>query len=103
MKNSRYNFPFKIIISYIVISILAVAVANVLFMEFRTLTRSSHQENRVRFVDAGSFINYVYEVDSYSRITLLPSADSDHDRYKEKIDCLYKQIGQLKQLTQNQQ
>src|SRR5699024_2231391 len=103
MKNSRYNFPFKIIISYIVISFLAVAVAYFLFMEFRSLTKSNAQENQVRFVDAGSLINHVYEVDSYSRIALLSFSDSDHEHYKDKVDSLFKQIEQLKQLTQNKQ
>ena len=103
MKKSHSKFPFKIIISYIVISILAVAVAYVLFMEFRTLTRAGDLENQVRFVDAGSLINHVYEVDSYSRIALLTFSDSDYDLYKDKVDSLFKQIDQLKQLTQNEQ
>jgi len=103
MKKSHSKFPFKIIISYIVISILAVAVAYVLFMEFRTLTRAGELENQVRFIDAGSLINHVYEVDSYSRIALLTFSDSDHDLYKDKVDSLFKQIDQLKLLTQNEQ
>ena len=96
------KFPFKIIISYIVISLLAVAVAYFLFMEFRMLTKAGDQEDQVRFVDAGSLINHVYEVDSYSRIALLTFSDSDHDLYKEKVDSLYKQIDRLK-ATQNEQ
>src|SRR5699024_1531553 len=68
-----------------------------------SLTKSNAQENQVRFVDAGSLINHVYEVDSYSRIALLSFSDSDHEHYKDKVDSLFKQIEQLKQLTQNKQ
>src|SRR5690625_34591 len=103
MKKSYSKFPFKIIISYIVISLLAVAVAYFLFMEFRMLTKAGNQEEQVRFVDAGSLINHVYEVDSYSRIALLTFSDSDYDLYKDKVDSLYKQIDRLILLTQNEQ
>src|SRR5690554_6437677 len=101
MKKSHSRFPFKIIISYIVISFLAVAVAYFLFMEFRMLTKAGDQENQMRFVDAGSLINHVYEVDSYSRIALLTYSDLDYEHYKGKVDSLYKQIDRLILLTQN--
>lgn len=103
IKETRVKFPFKIIISYIAISVLAAAVIYILFMEFSNLTKASNQANQVRFIDAGSLITQVYEVDSYSRIALLTFSDLDHDLYKNKVDSLYKQIEQFKDLTQNEQ
>src|SRR5690554_5921276 len=103
MKKSHTKFPFKIIISYIAISFLAASVVYILFMEFRNLTKTNEQENQMRFIEAGTLINHVYEVDSYSRIALLTFSDSDYDLYKSKADSLFNQIEELKQQTQNEQ
>lgn len=103
MKKLHRKLPFKIIISYIVISFLAAAVAYILFIEFRDLTQANDQENQMRFVEAGSLINHVYEVDSYSRIALLTFSESDYDLYKAKADSLFGQIDHLKTHTQNEQ
>ncbi len=101
MKKSRNKFPFKIIISYVVISILGVGISYILFMEFKNLNQENSEENQLRFIEAGTLINYVYEVDSYSRIALLTFDDADYDLYKTKADSLFGQINQLKQHTQN--
>lgn len=103
MKKLHKRLPFKIIISYIVISFLAATVAYILFIEFKDLTKADDQENQMRFIEAGALINHVYEVDSYSRIALLTFADMDYDLYKAKADSLFGQINQLKQHTQNEQ
>lgn len=103
MKKSKNKFPFKIILSYIVISLLAAGVAYVLIMEFKNLSQVDDEENQVRFVEAGTLINYVYEVDSYSRIALLTFSDSDYELYKTKADSLFGQIDRLKLHTQNEQ
>lgn len=103
MKKSPAKFPFKIIISYIAISFLAVAVVYILFMEFRNLTKTNEQISQMRFIEAGTLINHVYEVDSYSRIALLTFSDSDYELYKAKADSLFEQIEELKLQTQNEQ
>lgn len=103
MKKLHKKLPFKIIISYIVISFLAAAVAYILFIEFRDLTKANDQENQMRFIEAGALINHVYEVDSYSRIALLTFSESDFNLYKAKADSLFGQINQLKLHTQNEQ
>ena len=103
MKKSHTKFPFKIILSYIAISFLAASVVYFLFTEFRSLTKTNEQENQMRFIEAGTLINHVYEVDSYSRIALLTFSDSDYELYKVKADSLFEQIEELKQQTQNEQ
>lgn len=103
MNKLRNKLPFKIIISYIAISFLAAAVAYILFIEYKDLTKPSDQTNQRRFIEAGTLINHVYEVDSYSRIALLTFSKADYDLYKAKADSLFGQIDQLKLHTQNEQ
>src|SRR5699024_4471651 len=103
MKKSKNKFPFKIILSYLVISLLAAGVAYILIMEFKNLSLANDEDNQFRFVEAGTLINYVYEVDSYSRIALLTFSESDYDLYKTKADSLFGQIDKLKTHTQNEQ
>lgn len=85
------------------ISLLAAGVAYILIMEFKNLSLANDEDNQFRFVEAGTLINYVYEVDSYSRIALLTFSESDYDLYKTKADSLFGQIDKLKTHTQNEQ
>lgn len=103
MNKLASKLPFKIILSYIAISFLAVAVAYILFVEFKGLSKFNEEQNQLRFIETGSLINHVYEVDSYSRIALLTFSESDYAVYKIKADSLFGQIDQLKLHTQNEQ
>ncbi len=102
MATSKNKFTFKIILSYLVLSALAVLVGFFLYSEFKKFTaESAETTGEKKFIETGTLINLVYETDGFSRLALLTESDDDFEKYMVKTDSLFRKIEQIKSLTNN--
>ncbi|MCH9660769.1 MAG: response regulator [Bacteroidetes bacterium] len=97
MSSPKNQFPFKIIISYLILGALAVVVSYFLYTEYQNyIAEAAKDPETEKIIETGSVINEVYETDSFSRIALLTQKQSDFDTYLQKSDSLYNNIEELK-------
>lgn len=100
MKSPKNKFPFKIILSYVVLGAIAVVVSYFLYSEYRGfLDTSTSNPNEKKILEAGSLINLLYETDGFSRLALLTQEKSDFEIYLEKADLLFEKIEELEAVT----
>ncbi|MDC7995227.1 hybrid sensor histidine kinase/response regulator [Altibacter sp. HG106] len=100
MNKPKRKFPFKVILSYLLLAAIAVFVSYFLYAEYTTyLNVESEDTNERKVVETGSLINLLYETDSFSRLALLTQEEEDLQRYEYKKDSLYRKITDLQQLV----
>ncbi len=97
MNKPKSRFPLKILLSYLVLGALAVVVSYFLYDEYRTYADTPADDPEAeRIIETGTFINDVYETDSFARIALLTQSEDDFDEYLQKNEYLYERIDDLK-------
>lgn len=102
MDKPKNQFPLKIILSYVVISALAVVVSYFLYAEYKTYVDDGGDQETEKIIETGTLINDVYETDSFSRIALLTKSQDDFNAYLTKSDSLNQKIDELKELIPNE-
>ncbi|TMM59340.1 response regulator [Maribacter algarum] len=97
---SKNKFTFKIIFSYLVLAILALASGYFIYTEINTyLSSETAEENDAKLLKTGSFLTHLYEAESLSKLALQSKTKRNFNAYSQKIDSIFIEIESLKQLT----
>ena len=102
-KKSKNRFTFKIIFSYLVLAVLALASGYFIYSEIDTyLSTETAKDNDEKLLKTGSFLTELYEAESLSKLALQNKTKEDFNAYSLKIDSIFVEIDTLKQLTNNE-
>jgi signal transduction histidine kinase/FixJ family two-component response regulator len=97
---SKNKFTFRIIFSYLVLGLLALASGYFIYTEIDTyLSTETAEENDAKLLKTGSFITQLYEAESFSKLALQSKTKENFKTYSQKIDSIFMEIEMLKQLT----
>ena len=97
---SKNKFTFKIIFSYLVLAVLALASGYFIYTEINTyLSSETAEENDAKLLKTGSFLTQLYEAESLSKLALQSKTKENFNAYSLKIDSIFMEIESLKQLT----
>ncbi len=98
----KNRFTFKIIFSYLVLAILALSSGYFIYSEISTyLSRKTAKDNDLKLLKTSSFLTYLYEAESLSKLALQDKTQENFKAYSLKIDSISTKIDTLKQLTNN--
>lgn len=101
-KRSKNKFTFKIIFSYLVLGVLALASGYFIYTEISTyLSTETSDDNDAKLLKTGSFLTQLYEAESLSKLALQNKTRKNFTAYSQKIDSISMEIKTLKQLTNN--
>jgi len=99
---SKNRFTFKIIFSYLVLGLLALASGYFIYTEINTyLSNEIAEENDAKLLKTSSFLTQLYEAESLSKLALQTKTKESFNSYSNKIDSIFMAIDTLKQLTTN--
>jgi len=99
-EKSKNKFTFKIIFSYLVLGILALASGYFIYTEIGPyLSNETAEENDAKLLKTGSFLTQLYEAESLSKLALQSKTRENFNAYSQKIDSIFIEIESLKQLT----
>jgi len=99
---SKNKFNIKIIFSYLVLAVLALAVGLFIYSELKTyVSTETASENDEKLLKTNALLTDLYEAESLSKLSLQSNTQSDFDAYLHKIDSVKLVIGSLKQLTKD--
>lgn len=102
-EESKNNYTFKIIFSYLVLGILALASGYFIYSEINTyLSSETAQDNDAKLLKTGSFLTHLYEAENLSKLALQQKTKENFTAYSQKIDSISMEIETLKQLTNNE-
>ena len=97
MNQPTRRFPFKIILSYLVLGAMAVVASYFLYQEYTAYLENNTQDPEdKKIIETGALINLLYETDSFSRIALLTQKKEDFEIYTAKADSLQEKIAAIK-------
>ncbi|MFK7812664.1 MAG: hybrid sensor histidine kinase/response regulator [Maribacter sp.] len=100
---SKNKFSFKIIFSYLVLAILALASGYFIYTEIDTyLSTETAEENDAKLLKTGSFLTQLYEAESLSKLALQSKTQENFNAYSQKIDSIFMEINALKKLTNSE-
>lgn len=100
---TKNKFTFKIIFSYLVLAILALASGYFIYTEINTyLSTETAEENDAKLLKTGSFLTQLYEAESLSKLALQTKTRENFKAYSQKIDSIFMAVDTLKQLTNDQ-
>lgn len=101
-ERSKNKFTFKIIFSYLVLGVLALASGYFIYTEISTyLSTETSDDNDAKLLKTGSFLTQLYEAESLSKLALQNKTRKNFTAYSQKIDSISMEINTLKQLTNN--
>ncbi len=101
-EKSKNKFTLKIILSYLVLSVLVVGSGYFIYTEIQTyLSTETSEENDAKLLKTGSFLTQLYEAESLSKLALQNKVQEDFNAYAIKIDSILAELENLKSLTQN--
>ena len=102
-KKSKNRFTFKIIFSYLVLALLALASGYFIYSEIDTyLSTETSKDNDEKLLKTGSFLTELYEAEGLSKLALQNKTKEDFNAYSLKIDSIFVEVDSLKQLTNNE-
>lgn len=102
-EKSKNRFTFKIIFSYLVLAILALASGFFIYSEINTyLSQETGKDNDAKLLKTGSFLTQLYEAESLSKLALQHKTKDNFTAYSQKIDSISIEIETLKLLTNNE-
>jgi len=100
MNTTKNTFTIKIILSYLVLSALAVAVSYFLYTEYQIYSETSQNSSRAeKIIETGALINLVSEADSFSRLALLSNKEKDFATYDSITESLFNKVMEIKALA----
>lgn len=101
-EKSKNRFTFKIIFSYLVLALLALASGYFIYSEINTyLSQETGKDNDAKLLKTGSFLTQLYEAESLSKLALQHKTKDNFTAYSQKIDSISIEIETLKLLTNN--
>lgn len=101
-EKSKNRFTFKIIFSYLVLSILAMASGYFIYSEINTyLSQETGKDNDAKLLRTGSFLTQLYEAESLSKLALQNKTKDNFSAYSQKIDSISIETETLKLLTKS--
>jgi len=98
---SKNKFTFKIMASYLILGLLAMAVSYFVYTEIKTyVSTETADQNDVKLLRTGTLASNLYEAESLSKLALQSDNSTDFDAYAKRIDSVKLEIDTLKQLMQ---
>lgn len=102
-EKSKNRFTFKIIFSYLVLAILAMASGYFIYSEINTyLSQETGKDNDAKLLKTGSFLTQLYEAESLSKLALQNKTKDNFTAYSQKIDSISIETETLKLLTNSE-
>ena len=104
MNNSKNRFTIKIITSYLLLVLLAVAVGYFAYTEVKTyISTETADQNDDKLLRTSTLITNLYEAESLSKLALQNGTNISFRAYELKIDSVEQEIDTLRKLMLGQE
>ncbi|MGB7393482.1 MAG: ATP-binding protein, partial [Pricia sp.] len=101
---SKNKFTLKIVASYLVLAMLALAVGYFVYTEIQTyLSTETADQNDTKLLRTSTLVANLYEAESLSKLALQSETDTLFDVYAHRIDSIQMEIDTLKQLIRGEE
>jgi len=101
-EKSKNKFTLKIVISYLILTILAIVAGYVIFSEIRIyMFNETSSENDIKLLEASTLLTQLYEAESLSKLAIQNKTRKNFNVYAQKIDSISVKIDTLKQRIQS--
>lgn len=101
--NSKSTIPVKVILSYLLLTVLICTVGWILYDQNKLFSNSenrSESENN-KILKVSNLLSSIYKTESLSRKSIFSNSEQDFIIYANKKDSLNQEINNLKQLVAN--
>lgn len=103
MDSKKNKFTLKITISYLLLIVLAAIASYYIYNEIQEYaTTEKTDEKDSKLLKTNSFLAQLYEAESLSKLALQTRSKLNFTAYENKIDSIYTNIEELKNLTENE-
>ena len=99
--SSKSKFTLKIVLSYLVLTVLALVVGFFIFSEVKAyLSSETADANDTKLLKTSSLLTQLYEAESLSKLAIQTRTKPNFNAYAVKIDSISTEIDSLKLLTE---